>query len=96
MADITNLVEGKYLMYKDRPLVREGDTICYGDKTEKCILILEIISYKEVEGNNLPYKILVQVIDSQDPNKIIKQGQKDGLYDAFSMGVIWLEHALAQ
>ena len=23
------LVEGKYLMYKDRPLVREGDTICY-------------------------------------------------------------------
>ena len=25
------LVGGSYLMYKDRPLVREGDTICYGD-----------------------------------------------------------------
>ena len=34
------LVEGKYLEYKDRPLVREGNTICYGDKTEKCFLLL--------------------------------------------------------
>lgn len=96
MADITNLVEGKYLMYKDRPLVREGNTICYGDKTEKCILILEIMSYKDQGGNQVPDKIFVQVIDSKDPNKILKQGQKDGLYDAFTMGVIWLEHALAQ
>ena len=40
------LVEGKYLMYKDRPLVREGDTICYGDMSEKYILIMEIFSYK--------------------------------------------------
>ena len=95
VADITNLVEGKYLMYKDRPLVREGNTICYGDKTEKCILILEIMSYKEEGGNQVPDKIFVQVIDSKDPNKIIKQGAKEGLYDAFSIGVVWLEHALA-
>ena len=45
-----NLVSGKYLEYRGKPLVREGDTICYGDMNEKCILILEIISYKEVEG----------------------------------------------
>ena len=36
------LVEGKYLMYKDKPLVREGNTICYGDKAEKCILAMTI------------------------------------------------------
>lgn len=94
MADIKNLVEGKYLMYKDRPLVREGDTICYGDMSESCYLILEIMSYKTQDGNELPENILVQVIDSKD-NKIIKQDTKKGLYDAFTMGVIWLEHALA-
>ncbi len=97
MADIVKqLVEGKYLMYKDRPLVREGNTICYGDMSEKCILILEIMSYKEEAGNKVPDKILVQVIDSKDPTKIIKQGAKEGLYDAFSIGVVWLEHALVQ
>ena len=70
------LVEGKFLQYLDKPLVREENTICYGDMNEKCILILEIISYKEVEGKKLPDKIMIQVIDSKDPNKIIKQGDK--------------------
>ena len=90
------LVEGKYLEYKDRPLVREGNTICYGDKTEKCFLLLEIMSYKqdEVSGEELPDKIFIQIIDSQDPNKIIKQGDKSGLYDAFSLGLVWLEREL--
>ena len=89
-------VSGKYLMYKDRPLVREGNTICYGDMTEKCVLILEIMSYKEENGEQVPNKIIVQVLDSKDQTKIIKQGIKEGLYDAFSMGVVWLEHALMQ
>ena len=40
-------VSGKYLEYKGKPLVREGNTICYGDMAEKCILIMEIMSYKE-------------------------------------------------
>ena len=91
------LVEGKYLEYKDKPLVREGNTICYGDKTEKCFLLLEIMSYKkdDISGEELPDKILIQIIDSNDPNKIIKQGDKSGLYDAFSLGLIWLERELA-
>ena len=89
-----NLVSGKYLEYRGKPLVREGDTICYGDMNEKCILILEIISYKEVEGQKLPDKIMIQVIDSKDPTKIVKQGKKEGLYDAFSIGLVWLDLAL--
>jgi hypothetical protein len=94
--DGRRLVEGKYLMYKNRPLVREGNTICYGDMNEKCILILEIISYKKVDGHEVPDVILIQIIDSKDPTIIIKQGTKEGLYDAFSMGVVWLEMALKQ
>ena len=90
------LVQGQYLEYKNKPLVREGNTICYGDKTEKCFLILEIMSYKNVDGEELPDKILIQILDSKDPTKIIKQGDKSVLYDAFSIGLIWLERALAQ
>ncbi len=87
-------VEGKYLEYLEKPLVREGNTICYGDMSEKCILVLEIMSQKEVGGKKLPKDILIQVIDSKDPTKIIKQGKKEGLYDAFSMGLVWLDLAL--
>lgn len=88
------LVDGKYLEYLDKPLVREGNTICYGDMNEACILVLEIMSYKEVGGQQLPKDVFIQVIESKDPTKIIKQGKKEGLYDAFSIGLVWLDLAL--
>ena len=99
MSDIaknanTPLVEGKYLMYKDRPLVREGDTICYGDMTEKYILVMEIMTYKNDAGEQLPDQILVQVLESEDQNKIYRQGEKHGLFEAFGYGLIWLGQAL--
>ena len=95
MANTENFapVEGKYLTYLEQPLVREGHTICYGDKSEKCFLILEIMSYKKERGHDLPEKILIQVVDSKDPGKIIKQGEKEGLSNALSIGMIWLERA---
>ena len=95
MANAENFapVEGKYLTYLDQPLVREGHTICYGDKSEKCFLILEIMSYKKERGYDLPEKILIQVVDSKDPGKIIKQGDKSGLHNALTMGMVWLERA---
>ena len=34
MADTRKKVEGKFLEYLDKPLVREGNTICYGDMNE--------------------------------------------------------------
>ena len=90
------LLEGKYLMYKDKPLVREGDTICYGDMTEKYILILEIFTYKDEGGVKVPDKILVQVVESEDQNRIVRQGEKNGMYEAFGYGLIWLEQALGK
>ena len=94
MADKKEIVSGKYLEYKGWPLVREGDTICYGDKSEKCILVLEIMSYEKHGDKELPANIMIQVIDSNDPNNILRQGSKKGLYEAFSLGVVWLEHEL--
>ena len=91
MADNRELVSGKYLEYRGLPLVREENTICYGDLNDKCILILEIMSYS---ADNLPDKILIQVVDSKDQGKILRQGQGKGLYEAFNLGVIWLDHEL--
>jgi hypothetical protein len=87
-------VGGKFLEYKGKPLVREGDTICYGDMEDKCILILDIMSYKKTADGDLPDKIWIQVVDSKDQTKILRQGNKDGLYEAFNLGLIWLEHEL--
>lgn len=88
------LVSGTYLEYMGRPLVRQDDTIIYGDMSEKCVLILEIL--KRDATSKMPQSVLVQLVDSKDPNKIIRQTDKKGLYDAFSIGLIWLERALQE
>lgn len=85
------LVNGAYLEYLDKPLVRQGDTICYGDMNEKYILTLDILSYDE---KGLPDDIFVTVVESQNQTKVFKSAPKKGLSDAFSIGLIWLERAL--
>lgn len=89
----------KYLLYKGRPLVREKNTISYGCAEEKYVLQITIMTTKEYKGSEVPDKVLVQVL-STDPSlpagdRIAKQDMKSGLYDAFDIGVIWLERLLA-
>ena len=89
----------KYLLYKGRPLVREKNTISYGCAEEKYLLQITIMTTKDYMGKEVPDKVLLQVIntDSSLPisDRIAKQDMKTGLYDAFDIGVIWLERLLA-
>lgn len=94
MASEIKFVDGKYLEYKGKPLVREGDTICYGDMNDKCILILEILSYKKENGKDLPDDVFIQVVDSKNQTNILYQDSKKGLFEAFDQGIIWLEYEL--
>ncbi len=82
------------LMYKGKPLVREKNVIVYGDMNDKFYLFLMILTEKTTEeGIKVPDSILIQVLGTD--GKIIKQGQKSGLYDALDIGTIWLERAIA-
>lgn len=94
MAENIKLVDGEYLEYKGRPLVREGTTICYGNMTDKAILILEIMTFKKDGDKELPDTILIQVVDPKDQMDIKRQGSKQGLYEAFELGFSWLEQEL--
>ena len=45
MAGDKKLVEGKYLMYQGKPLVREDNTIIYGDlNNDPCVMVLEVMT----------------------------------------------------
>lgn len=95
------MLEGKYLMYRGRPLLREGNTLCYGSMLDKYILFMLILSNKTVtEGDppkeyEVPDKILVQILstDTQKPayERVVKQFDKTGLFDAMDIGLIWLD-----
>ena len=83
-----------FLTYKGKPLVRCGNEIYYGDMSEKYVLILEIMNYKDFNGTKIPGMIFIQVVNSKDSSDVFKEGQKDGLAAAFDIGLIWLERAL--
>lgn len=89
----------KYLLYKGRPLVRENNTIVYGCAEEKFVLKITIMTAKEYEGQTVPDKVIVQVLNTDESlpmgERIAKQEMKSGLYDAFDIGVVWLERMLA-
>ncbi len=88
-------VKGKYLMYRGRPLVREENTICYGYMDEKYYLMLTIMTMTKVGDNEVPDKVLVQIVNTDQSlpahERIAKQDLKTGLFDAFDIGVIWLD-----
>ncbi len=99
MEQKKELLQGKYLMYKGKPLVREKNAICYGSMDDKYILFMIILNDKTVNGVKVPDRIIVQVI-STDPaaptdQKVFKQAEKRGLFDAFDIGLIWLKRANA-
>ena len=86
--------EGKYITFKGKPLVRENNIICYGNMEDIYYLFLMILTNKKIGNTEVPDKILVQILSTEEKNKIIKQREKSGLYDALDIGMIWLERAL--
>ncbi len=86
------------LMYKGKPLVRQGQFIFYGFPDDKAILFMCVSESKKVGDLDVATKVIVQ-IQSTDENvsanqKVLKQCEKSNFYDAFEIGTIWLEREL--
>ncbi|MCQ2476331.1 MAG: hypothetical protein MJ125_00665 [Clostridia bacterium] len=87
------------LMYKGKPLVRNGNTIYYGYMDQPYVAIMQIKSYRELQGEQVADKVMVQLYKT-DPtitrlkDKIVKSAERIGLYSALDIGSIWLEREL--
>ncbi len=96
LDDVT--VNGKYLEYKGRPLVREDNTICYGFMEDPYYLQLTIMTLKQQKGHDVPDKVLIQIKKTDrsltEQERIVKQDMKSGLTEAFDLGLVWLERLL--
>lgn len=94
------MAESNFFEYKGKPLVRSGDTIYYGDMAEPYVVMLQIKSTKQVNGEEVADKVSVQLM-STDPNTppmdiVKKHTEKEGIYEAIDIASIWLGRALAE
>jgi hypothetical protein len=88
----------KFLLYKGKPLVRSGNILYYGDMSEPHVVMLQILTTKELGGIEVADKVQVQLM-STDPDlkmkdRISKKVERRGLYNAMDIGSIWLQRAL--
>lgn len=95
MAETKN----EFLTYKEKPFVRSGNTIYYGNLCDDYYLVLKILSKKEEDGVTVADRVMVNLIKndpSLKPNdRIIHKIEKESLYSAISIGKIWLDQAEA-
>ena len=91
--------EKEILMYKGRPLLRVDNLIYYGSMADSHIVMLQILETKKVGDSEIASRVSVQ-LQLTDPaaksrDRIVKKGEKAGLYTALDFGGVWLERALA-
>ena len=89
----------KTLEYKGHPFQRKDNIIYYGSFADKYIIMLQILESKKVKDLDVATKVSVQLqltdasIKSRD--RIVKKAEKDGIYSAMDVAVVWLDRALS-
>ena len=91
--------ENAILMYKGRPLMRKDNLINYGSMADSHIVMLQILETKKVGDAEIASRVSVQ-LQLTDPaaksrDRVVKKGEKAGLYTALDFGSVWLERALS-
>lgn len=87
------------LIYKGHPLMRKDNLIYYGSMADSHIVMLQILETENRDGVEIATRVSVQ-LQLTDPaaksrDRVVKKGEKPGLYTALDFGCVWLERALA-
>ena len=91
--------EKTILTYKGHPLMRKDNLIYYGSMADSHIIMLQVLETKKIGDTDIASRVSVQ-LQLTDPSvksrdRVVKKGEKAGLYTAHDFGCVWLERALA-
>jgi hypothetical protein len=86
------------LTYKGHPLRRKDTLVYYGSMAQKYIVMFQILDSSERDGVAVPTRVSLQLQltdpDLKSRDRVVKKGEKNGLYTALDVGAIWLDRAL--
>ncbi len=93
------MAAAKTLIYKGYPLRRKDNLVYYGNMSDKYIVMLQILDTTPVQDLKLAKRVSVQLQltdpDIRSRDRVVKKGEKDGIYSALDLGAVWLERALS-
>ena len=86
------------LIYRGKPLLRDGDVLYYGDFNENFITRFTILEKAKVNDLDVATKVNIELLekatDSIKGAKLTKKAERPSLYSALDIGVFWLEDIL--
>ena len=92
------MADNNFLTYKEKPLVKCGNEIYYGDMAEPYVIRFTVLSTVKAGDNEIPGKVKVELLKSDtqlsDKDRISKETVKDSFFEALDIGFVWLERAL--
>ncbi|MBQ6818353.1 MAG: hypothetical protein IJN82_01000 [Clostridia bacterium] len=86
-------------MYKGFPLVRCKNDIYFGDPKDPYVIFITILATDGSE-EEIPTRVTVELLATDESIPIWersqKKSEKNSLYDALDIGLIWLQRALSK
>ena len=94
----TAVTERETLIYREKPLIREGNTLYYGDFNENFITRFTILESEKENDLDMATKIIIELLEKNGPDiktaKLTKKAERTSMWAALDIGVYWLEDIL--
>ena len=87
-----------FFTYKGYPLVRKGNDIYYGNMYDNTVIMMQILEKSKMGSIDVASRIRIYQMktdESLNPvEAVVKQSEKNSLYEALDIANVWLEKAL--
>lgn len=88
------------LTYKGRPLVRCKNEIYYGDPSQTAVVFMQILNTRPEAGETVADRVHLMLLSTDTSlspkDRILKQSDKNGLYNALDFASILLDRQLGK
>jgi len=92
------LTERDILVYREKPLLRDGNTLYYGDFSENFIVRFTILESEKVNDLDMAKKIIIELLEKNGDDisqaKLTKKAERTSMWAALDIGIYWLEDIL--
>ncbi len=89
-----------FFCYKDKPLVRCGNTLYYGSMKDPYVVCMQVLSTKPSDNKEVASDVMIQLLrtgkDVKPQDMVVKKAQKSDLYSAIDIADVWLHRALKE
>ena len=92
------LTERDVLVYREKPLLRDGNILYYGDFKENFIVRFTILESEKVNDLDMAKKITIELLEKNGDDinsaKLTKKAERTSMWAALDIGIYWLEDIL--